>query len=146
MFFKCVPLEGNFDIDAGDGNEGGGAFGSPKSPQIQKHRKIFQKTQKHLFFLYIVPPEGNFDVDAGDVGCVMVVVVGGWGGGGKSPQSPKSRKYPQIKRKQNIFVKIYFILYYTFCIFIYLHGLYTLGRPSFSGPIVCFRNSRPDKT
>ena len=60
IFSHIFPSEGNFDIDAGDG-DGGGAF---RTLQISQHLK--KTTRKHYFPYF--PPEGNFDIDAGDGG------------------------------------------------------------------------------
>ena len=50
MFFStCFPLEGNFDIDAGDGEGEGGSPKSPKYPQKTKN----QVSKYRLFKDYI---------------------------------------------------------------------------------------------
>ena len=72
-------MEGNIDIDAGDGG-GLGPFWAPKIPNNLNNLKQIQKTITNLFFSIFFLPEWNFDIDAGD---------GDWGGRNKPHKSPK---------------------------------------------------------
>ena len=63
MFFLYLfPPGGNFDIDAGDGDGGGGHLGLPKSKQITYKLK---KSLNNYVFPYFSPRKGTLTLTSG---------------------------------------------------------------------------------
>ena len=90
MFYHFFPWEGNFDIDAGDGDGEGGVHLGPKitkkSQNISNISLPQNKNIKTQLCFIFVPLEGNFYIGARD-------------GGGRNP--PPNSQDPQQTNKNN---------------------------------------------